>query len=63
MRACHGLDGPLLFGTYDAHQGPLAIGAEHTAEARELTSQFLAAWTSFAASGAQAGLLTTISSG
>ena len=51
LRACHGLDGPLLFGTYDAHLGPVAIGPEHTAEARELTSQIRTAWTSFAASG------------
>ncbi|MEW1845284.1 carboxylesterase family protein [Nonomuraea angiospora] len=51
MRACHGLDGPLLFGTYDAHLGPAAIGPEHTAEARELTAQIRTAWTSFAASG------------
>jgi para-nitrobenzyl esterase len=51
MRACHGLDGPLLFGTYDAHLGPVAIGPEHTAEARELTSQIRAAWTSFATTG------------
>jgi para-nitrobenzyl esterase len=51
LGACHGLDGPLLFGTYDAHLGPLAIGPEHTAAARELTSQIRPAWTSFAASG------------
>ncbi|MFI7699674.1 carboxylesterase/lipase family protein [Nonomuraea sp. NPDC049480] len=51
LRACHGLDGPLLFGTYDAHLGPAAIGAEHTAEARVLTSQIRTAWTSFAATG------------
>lgn len=38
-------------GTYDAHLGPVAIGPEHTAEARELTSQIRTAWTSFAASG------------
>jgi para-nitrobenzyl esterase len=51
LRACHGLDGPLLFGTYDAHLGPAAIGAEHAAEARELTGQMRGAWTSFVASG------------
>jgi para-nitrobenzyl esterase len=51
LRACHGLDGPLLFGTYDAHLGPVAIGPEHAAEARELTSQIRTAWTSFATSG------------
>ncbi|MFC4015275.1 carboxylesterase/lipase family protein [Nonomuraea purpurea] len=51
LRACHGLDGPLLFGTYDAHLGPVTIGPEHTAEARVLTSQIRTAWTSFAATG------------
>ena len=51
MRACHGLDVPLLFGTYDAHVGPVAIGPEHIAEARELTAQIRTAWTSFAGTG------------
>ncbi|MEV0390270.1 carboxylesterase family protein [Nonomuraea sp. NPDC050643] len=51
MRACHGLDGPLLFGTYDAHLGPMTIGPDHTDAARDLTSQIRPAWTSFAASG------------
>ncbi|MFF3372183.1 carboxylesterase/lipase family protein [Streptomyces sp. NPDC002680] len=51
LRACHGLDGPLLFGTYDAHLGPIAIGPEHTAEAAVLTSQIRSAWTSFATTG------------
>ncbi|MEV0623895.1 carboxylesterase family protein [Nonomuraea sp. NPDC050404] len=51
LRACHGLDGPLLFGTYDAHLGPAAIGGEGVAEARELTAQIRTAWTSFATSG------------
>ncbi|MDX3105328.1 carboxylesterase family protein [Nonomuraea angiospora] len=59
MRACHGLDGPLLFGTYDAHLGPAAIGPEHTAEARELTTQIRTAWTSFATSGDPGGPPTT----
>ncbi|MEU7747549.1 carboxylesterase family protein [Nonomuraea sp. NPDC049158] len=51
LRACHGLDGPLLFGTYDAHLGPVTIGPEHTAEARALTAQIRTAWTAFAATG------------
>ncbi|MEU8149585.1 carboxylesterase family protein [Nonomuraea sp. NPDC048901] len=51
LRACHGLDGPLLFGTYDAHLGPVAIGPEHTAEARALTAQIRPAWTAFAGTG------------
>jgi para-nitrobenzyl esterase len=51
LGACHGLDGPLLFGTYDAHLGPAAIGADHVEQAAELTAQFRTAWTAFAASG------------
>ncbi|MET8977062.1 carboxylesterase family protein [Streptomyces sp. NPDC004539] len=51
LRACHGLDGPLLFGTYDAHLGPAAIGPGDTAEARLLTDQIRTAWTSFATTG------------
>ncbi|WP_433519208.1 carboxylesterase/lipase family protein [Nonomuraea sp. CA-143628] len=51
LRACHGLDGPLLFGTYDAHLGPVAIGPEHITEARALTAQMRTAWTAFAATG------------
>ncbi|MEV6158091.1 carboxylesterase family protein [Nonomuraea sp. NPDC052129] len=51
LRACHGLDGPLLFGTYDAHLGPVAIGPEHTTEARALTARIRPAWTAFAATG------------
>ncbi|WP_127933470.1 hypothetical protein [Nonomuraea polychroma] len=63
MRACHGLDGPLLFGTYDAQLGPPAIGPEPTAEAQDLTCQIRTAWTSFATSGTPgAGPRTTPSS-
>lgn len=51
LRACHGLDGPLLFGTYDAHLGIPAIGPDHTAEARVLTAQIRGAWTEFATKG------------
>jgi para-nitrobenzyl esterase len=51
LGACHGLDGPLLFGTYDAHLGPVAIGADHVEQAAELTAQLRTAWTAFAASG------------
>jgi para-nitrobenzyl esterase len=51
LGACHGLDGPLLFGTYNAHMGAVAIGPEPTAEALDLTSQIRSAWTSFAKSG------------
>lgn len=51
MRACHGLDGPLLFGTYDAHLGPAAIGPDGAEAARELTAQIRTAWISFTVSG------------
>ncbi|WP_416972994.1 carboxylesterase/lipase family protein [Streptomyces sp. 4F14] len=51
LRACHGLDGPLLFGTYDAHLGPAAIGPDHAPAARLLTAQLRTAWTSFATTG------------
>ncbi|MER5217986.1 carboxylesterase family protein [Streptomyces sp. NPDC002838] len=50
LGACHGLDGPLLFGTYDAHE-PAGHRPGATAGARDLTSQIRTAWTSFATSG------------
>ncbi|MFG3025320.1 carboxylesterase/lipase family protein [Streptomyces sp. NPDC048254] len=49
--ACHGLDGTLLFGTFDAHLGPLLLGPEPSAEARSLSSRFRATWTAFATTG------------
>lgn len=51
LRACHGLDGPLLFGTYDAHLGPVAIGPDHIGAAEALTAQIRPAWTAFATTG------------
>ncbi|MEV6350609.1 carboxylesterase family protein, partial [Actinoplanes sp. NPDC051851] len=51
LGACHGLDGPLLFGTYDAHLGPAAIGPEPTADTLRLTRQIRTAWAAFAATG------------
>jgi para-nitrobenzyl esterase len=51
MGACHGLDGPLLFGTFDAHLGPMLLGPEPSAEAEALSARFRAAWTAFAATG------------
>ncbi|MFF5183764.1 carboxylesterase/lipase family protein [Streptomyces sp. NPDC000345] len=52
LGACHGLDIPLLFGTYDADLGNLLFaGVEVTAEARALTSQFQTSWASFARTG------------
>ncbi|TLS48137.1 carboxylesterase family protein [Streptomyces montanus] len=51
LGACHGLDGPLLFGTLDAHLGPVLLGPEPSSEARALSARFRSAWTAFAATG------------
>ncbi|MFD8233725.1 carboxylesterase/lipase family protein [Streptomyces sp. NPDC059696] len=52
LGACHGLDIPLLFGTYGADLGLLLFaGTEPSAEARALSSRFRMSWTSFARSG------------
>ncbi|GAB2753515.1 carboxylesterase/lipase family protein [Streptomyces bullii] len=50
--ACHGLDIPLLFGTYQADLGALLFaGVEPSPEAEALSSRFRASWTAFARSG------------
>ncbi|MGW1211168.1 carboxylesterase/lipase family protein [Streptomyces sp. NPDC002499] len=50
--ACHGLDIPLLFGTYAADLGILLFGgAEAPAEARALSTRFRSSWTAFARGG------------
>ncbi|MGW0579555.1 carboxylesterase family protein, partial [Streptomyces sp. NPDC002920] len=52
LGACHGLDIPLLFGTYEADLGNLLFaGAEVTDEARALSETFRTSWTSFARTG------------
>ncbi|MFE8963229.1 carboxylesterase/lipase family protein [Streptomyces iakyrus] len=52
LGACHGLDIPLLFGTYGADLGLLLFaGAEPSAEALSLSSRFRSSWTSFARTG------------
>ncbi|GAB7109243.1 carboxylesterase family protein [Streptomyces phaeofaciens JCM 4814] len=52
LGACHGLDVPLLFGTFDADLGNLLFaGAEVTQEARALSELFRTSWTSFARTG------------
>ncbi|MEU6179234.1 carboxylesterase/lipase family protein [Streptomyces coeruleorubidus] len=52
LGACHGLDIPLLFGTYGADLGLLLFaGTEPSAEAEALSSRFRASWTAFARSG------------
>jgi para-nitrobenzyl esterase len=50
--ACHGLDVPLLFGTFEADFGRvLFAGTEITAEAKNLGRQIRSAWTTFAKTG------------
>ncbi|MDN0194179.1 carboxylesterase family protein [Streptomyces sp. S.PNR 29] len=52
LGACHGLDIPLLFGTYQADLGVLLFaGVESSAEAEALSSRFRASWTGFARTG------------
>jgi para-nitrobenzyl esterase len=52
LGACHGLDIPLLFGTYDADLGKLLFaGSGVPEEAKELTALFQSAWTAFARTG------------
>ncbi|MEU1159951.1 carboxylesterase/lipase family protein [Streptomyces sp. NPDC090075] len=52
LGACHGLDIPLLFGTFEADLANLLwAGAGVTPEAEALSSRFRTAWTSFAATG------------
>ena len=50
--ACHGLDVPLLFGTFDADFGSVLFGGEEVPqEAKELSTWLRAAWTRFARTG------------
>ncbi|MEU2333454.1 carboxylesterase family protein [Streptomyces sp. NPDC013172] len=52
LGACHGLDIPLLFGTFDADLAQLLwAGADVTAEAQTLSTRFRTAWTAFARTG------------
>lgn len=51
LGACHGLDGPLLFGTFGAHLGPLLLGPEPSPETEAVSARFRTAWTAFAATG------------
>ncbi|MEV5639198.1 carboxylesterase family protein [Streptomyces flaveolus] len=52
LGACHALDLPLLFGTFDADMGVLLFaGAEPSPEALALSARFRASWTAFARSG------------
>ena len=52
LGACHGLDIPLLFGTFAADLGLLLFaGGEVTPEAEALSSRFRQSWTAFARTG------------
>ncbi|MFC8512969.1 carboxylesterase/lipase family protein [Streptomyces sp. NPDC057257] len=52
LGACHGLDIPLLFGTYEADLGNLLfMGSGVPDQARELSARFRSAWTAFARTG------------
>ena len=51
MGACHGLDIPLLFGTFGADLGLLLFAGEVTPEAEALSARFRQSWTAFARTG------------
>ncbi|MFE1030125.1 carboxylesterase/lipase family protein [Streptomyces sp. NPDC058818] len=52
LGACHALDVPLLFGTFQADLGLLLFsGAEPSPEALALSSRFRSSWTAFAHTG------------
>ncbi|MGW2385429.1 carboxylesterase/lipase family protein [Streptomyces sp. NPDC001658] len=52
LGACHGLDIPLLFGTYEADLGNLLFAGSGVPDgARALTARFQSAWTGFARTG------------
>ena len=51
LGACHGLDLPLLFGTFGDSLGPLLYGPEPSAEAYAAAARLRATWTTFAATG------------
>ena len=51
LGACHGIDLPLLFGTFGASLGPLLFGPEPAKEAYAAAAQLRGTWTTFAATG------------
>jgi para-nitrobenzyl esterase len=51
LGACHGLDGPLVFGNLDEGLAARLIGPEPSPEAEEVSAQFRTAWAQFAATG------------
>jgi para-nitrobenzyl esterase len=53
MGGCHGLDESLVFGTFDAHLGPMLPGPESPPDAVALTARFRRTWATFATTGDQ----------
>ncbi len=51
LGACHGLDLPLLFGTFEASLGPLLFGPEPAEAAYAAAARLRKTWTTFAATG------------
>ena len=51
LGACHGLDGPLVFGNLDGGLAARLIGPPPYPAAEEVSAQFRTAWTRFAATG------------
>ena len=51
LGACHGLDVPLLFGTFHTDLNRMYLGPEPPPEAKALGDRFRSAWTTFAATG------------
>ena len=51
LGACHGIDLPLLFGTFGASLGPLLFGPEPAKEAYAAAAELRRTWTTFAATG------------
>jgi para-nitrobenzyl esterase len=51
LGACHGLDGPLVFGNLDWDFARMMLGPTPTPDAEELSAHMRTAWTRFAATG------------
>jgi len=51
LGACHGLDLPLLFGTFGDSLGPLLFGPQPSERAYAAAARLRATWTTFAATG------------
>jgi para-nitrobenzyl esterase len=51
LGACHGLDVPLVFGTFDAQLSRMLLGPDPSPAAEAMSAHVRAAWTAFAATG------------